>query len=107
MVFIQKVLGIWYIIPTISELRGEFNMDDIILYVFKKYGFKISKDEAEDLVRWFESNKVNLLTEDDADREVFDYLHNTYKGRPVLLLEEDLSHMKYLLSLLKEQTKKK
>lgn len=82
-------------------------MEKIILYVFRKYGLKLSLGEAEDLMRWFEANKRNMLTENDADSEVAQYLHNTYKGRPIHLMEEDLSHMKYLLSLLEDQSKKK
>lgn len=82
-------------------------MEDIILYVLKKYGFKLSVNEAEDLLNWYEKNKEELTTEEETDKAVKRYLHDKYKGRPIHLFEEDLSNMKYLLSLLKEKTKEK
>lgn len=82
-------------------------MEEVILYILKKYGLLLSESEVKDLLKWFEQNRDTLFSEDDIDLEVKKYLYNKYKGRPLHFYDEDLSNMKYLLSLLKKQTEKK
>lgn len=81
-------------------------MKDIRLYILKKYGLELSVSEAQDFINWYEKNKDKFVDEDSADKEAAKYLYSEYKGRPIHLYEEDLSHMKQLLSLLKKQVKK-
>lgn len=81
-------------------------MEEIILYVFKKYGLRLSLTEANDFIDWYKANNNSFIDEDSMDKEARKYLYNKYKGRPLLLHEEDLSNMKYLLSLLKKETQK-
>lgn len=72
----------------------------------KKYGLKLSEGESIDLLNWFKSNENRLTSEEKVDEEIRTYLYSKYAGRPLLLMEEDLSNMKYLLTLLKKQTGK-
>lgn len=82
-------------------------MQDLVLYVYKKYGLLLSKVEIEELIEWYNDNKEVLVSEDVADKETRRYLYEKYKGRKIQLHEEDLSNMKYLLSILKEKSKEK
>lgn len=87
--------------------EGENVLQDIMLYIYKKYGLQLSRDEIEEFLNWYNVNKEILLTEEEIDRATRRYLYDKYKGRPIHLHEEDLSNMKYLLTLLKEKTKGK
>lgn len=79
-------------------------MEELRLYIFKKYGLKLSQKEANEFLDWFSENKDHFNDEDQLDREARKYLYNRYKGRPIQLHEEDLSNMNYLLALLKKET---
>lgn len=78
-----------------------------MLYVYKKYGLKLSTAELDDLLEWYDNNKELLSDEAIVDKETRKYLYEKYKGRRIHLREEDLSNMKHLLALLKEKTKGK
>lgn len=82
-------------------------MEEIILYVYKKYGISLNVSECEDFINWFKSNSKTLTNESILDQEAKMYLYNKYKGRPIHLFEEDLSNLNYLLSLLKKEIKSK
>ncbi len=80
-------------------------MEEIILYVSKKYGLLLSESEAKEFINWFKLNEETLVDEKDMDIEARKYLHSKYSGRPIYAMEEDLSNMEYLLALFKKQTK--
>lgn len=82
-------------------------MGDLALYIFKKYGLKLSKEELEEVVKWFEDNSDILVNEEITDKKSREYLYSRFKGRPIYAFEEDLSNMKYLLSLMKDSSKSK
>lgn len=81
-------------------------MEEIILYIYKKYGILLSEYEADDFVDWFESNSMILNTEKKLDSETKKYLYEKYKGRSFVMKEEDLSSMNYLLALLRKELNK-
>lgn len=82
-------------------------MEEIISYVHKKYGILLNVNEYEDLLKWFNSNSAILTNESVLDKELGKYLSTKYKDRPKYLVEEDLSSLTYLLSLLKKEIDRK
>ncbi|WP_415345495.1 hypothetical protein [Clostridium perfringens] len=82
-------------------------MKDLALYIYKKYGLKLSKEELDEVVKWFEDNSDILVNEEITDKKAREYLYNRFKGRPINLVEEDLSSLKQLLSLLTKESKGK
>lgn len=82
-------------------------MEEIISYVYKKYGILLNVSECEDFINWFKSNSKVLTNESILDQEASTYLYDKYKGRPIHLNEEDLSSLTHLLSLLKKELKNK
>ena len=60
-------------------------MNDITIYIFKKYGYKLNLEELNSVIQWYNLNKENI--------------------KEIVLQEEDTSNMNYLLSMLKNTTK--
>ncbi len=82
-------------------------MEQLALYIFKKYGLKLSKEELEEVVKWFEDNSDILINEEITDKKAREYLYTRFKGKPLHLFHEDLSSLKQLLSLLTKEAKGK
>lgn len=82
-------------------------MKEITSYIHKKYGILLSQSEVEDLLKWFNSNSEIINNEHILDKKLGEYLYDKYKSRPIYLVEEDLSNLNYLLSLLKKEIKSK
>ena len=83
-------------------------MKDIILYVYKKYGLKLSENDAKEFIDWFSSNAEDITNDKEMDEKAREYLYNKYTGTQlnINLNEEDLSSMNYLLSLLQKEINK-
>lgn len=82
-------------------------MKNLALYIFKKYGLKLSKEELDEVVEWFENNSDILVNEEITDKKAREYLYSRFKGRTLHLFEEDLSSLKQLLALLTKEAKGK
>ena len=82
-------------------------MDEIILYISKKYGMILTEEEAKVVIDWYEKHSGNLKDEEAVDKAIMGFLFATFKNKELHLFAEDTSHMKYLLSLLKSSSEKK
>ena len=78
-------------------------MEDIRRYILVKYGFELSENEINELIKWYKENVDQFVDEEVTDVKIKEYLHTKYTGRPLFLFESDHSNMTYLLSLLKKQ----
>lgn len=81
-------------------------MDNIALYILKKYGYKLSQTELNKVILWYEDNEDDFEDEKDLDLKLRDYLHKEFPDKTLYLYEEDTSNMNYLLSLLKNRKNK-
>ncbi|WP_252214684.1 hypothetical protein [Clostridium sp. VAP41] len=79
-------------------------MENLMLYIFKKYGLRLSEEEINELLEWYKENADILVDEETADIKVEEYLYKKYKGRVIHAFEEDLSSLKDVLSLLKAKS---
>lgn len=80
-------------------------MENIALYIFKKYGYKLTIEELNIVIKWYENNEENILDEDDLDNKLRDFLYKSFPNKTLFLNEEDTSNMNYLLTMLKKNKK--
>lgn len=80
-------------------------MNDIAIYIFKKYGYKLNLEELNSVVQWYNLNKENIKDEEELDRRIRLFLFRQFPNKEIVLQEEDTSNMNYLLSMLKNTTK--
>lgn len=86
------------------KVGGEI-MEQLALYIFKKYGLKLTSDEIQEVLQWYKDNSYKLVDEETTDEEIHNYLYQRFSGRPIYIQDEDHSNMNYLLSMLKSLTK--
>lgn len=77
-------------------------MEDIALYILKKYGYSLSIEELNSVLQWFENNNGNIVDEDDLDLKLRGFLYEEFPEKILYLCEEDTSNMNYLLQMLKD-----
>ena len=80
-------------------------MNDIAIYIFKKYGYKLNLEELNSVIQWYNLNKENIKDEEELDRRIRLFLYRQFPNKEIVLQEEDTSNMNYLLSMLKNTTK--
>ena len=78
-------------------------MEDIALYIFDKYGYKLTIKELNIVIQWYEDNEENILDEADLDNKLRDFLYKSFPNKTLFLKEEDTSNMNYLLTMLKNR----
>lgn len=78
-------------------------MEDIALYILKKYGYKLTLDELKKVIDWYDDNKSVIIDEENLDKEIRDFLHHEFPNKILYLCEEDTSNMSYLLTMLKNR----
>lgn len=82
-------------------------MQELALYIYKKFGLKLTLSDIEEVLQWYENNSDRLTDEETTEEEMRKYLYTRFSGRPMHIQEEDLSNMNYLLSMLKGSRKSK
>ena len=50
-------------------------MNDIAIYILKKYGYKLTADELDIVIQWYEENKDSIKNEVDLDLEIRAFLY--------------------------------
>lgn len=78
-------------------------MKDIALYIFKKYGYKLTTTELDTVIKWFEANEAIISDEKDLDLKLRSFLFEKFPDKELYLCDEDTSNMNYLLSMLKNR----
>lgn len=80
-------------------------MENIALYILKKYGYKLTVEELNNVIQWYEDNAESIVDEDDLDNKLRDFLYKEFPNKTLFLNEEDTSNMNYLLTMLKNRNK--
>lgn len=78
-------------------------MEKIALYILKKYGYKLTLEELNIVIQWYENNEENILDEADLDNKLRNFLYKRFPNKTLFLNEEDTSNMNYLLTMLKNR----
>lgn len=81
-------------------------MENIILYIYKKYGYQLNINEVNIVIDWYNENKDALINDEILNKSLRKFLHEAFPNKILHLNEEDTSNMNYLLSLLKDTSKK-
>lgn len=81
------------------------NMNEIMIYIYKIYGYRLSSYEVNEFIQWYKSNKYLLINNDVADTEIRRYFCNKYPNKTRRILnEQDFSSLEYFLGLLSKET---
>lgn len=73
-------------------------------WILYNYKIKLTDTEVEKFIDWYIDNIYEKVDEDKIDGEIRFYLYSKYTSPEIILNEQDLSHIKYLLALAKTKT---
>lgn len=80
-------------------------MNEIMRYIYKIYGYRLSSYEFDDFVQWYKKNEYLFNNAEVADIEIRKYFHNKYPNKKKQILnEQDFSSLEYFLKLLSKET---
>ena len=90
----------------INDEMREPTYDDLRHYIFKNYGYSLTDDELELVIKWFERNR-SVLTVQNIDGKIRHFLYDTFPNRILTITHDDSSNIDYLYAMLSSNIKKK
>ncbi|MBB6698243.1 hypothetical protein [Clostridium algidicarnis] len=81
-------------------------MENIILYIYKKYGYQLNINEVNIVIDWYNKDKDILINEEILDESLTKFLYKAFPNKILHINDEDTSNMNYLLILLKDTSRK-